>query len=130
VSAPNILTGEDIATMGSDAIVFALANPVPEVDPLAAAEHAAVVASGRSDLPNQINNVLAFPGVFRGLLDAQSRAVTVETLIAAARALAAVVSDDEVNASYIVPSVFHPDVASTVAAAVSEAVRETGAADR
>jgi malate dehydrogenase (oxaloacetate-decarboxylating) len=130
VSAPNILSGEDIATMTSDAIVFALANPVPEVDPLAAAEHAAVVASGRSDLPNQINNVLAFPGVFRGLLDAQSRAVTVETLIAAARALAAVVSDDEVNASYIVPSVFHPDVASTVAAAVSEAVRETGAADR
>jgi malate dehydrogenase (oxaloacetate-decarboxylating) len=123
VSAPNILTGEDIATMASGAIVFALANPTPEVDPPAAAAHAAVVASGRSDFANQINNVLAFPGVFRGLLDAHSRVVTVETLIAAARALAAVVADDELNASYIVPSVFHPDVSSTVAAAVRKAVR-------
>jgi malate dehydrogenase (oxaloacetate-decarboxylating) len=85
-----------------------------------------VVASGRSDFPNQINNVLAFPGVFRGLLDAHSRSVTVEMLIAAARALAAVVTDEELNASYIVPSVFHPDVASAVAAAVREAVREIG----
>jgi len=123
VSAPNILTGDDIATMTSGAIVFALANPTPEVDPSAAAAHAAVVASGRSDFANQINNVLAFPGVFRGLLDAHSRVVTVETLIAAARALAAVVTDDELNASYIVPSVFHPDVSSTVAAAVRKAVR-------
>jgi malate dehydrogenase (oxaloacetate-decarboxylating) len=123
VSAPNILTGDDIATMTSGAIVFALANPTPEVDPSAAAAHAAVVASGRSDFANQINNVLAFPGVFRGLLDAHSRVVTVDTLIAAARALAAVVTDDELNASYIVPSVFHPDVSSTVAAAVRKAVR-------
>ena len=123
VSAPNILTGDDIATMATGAIVFALANPTPEVDPQAASEHAAVVASGRSDFANQINNVLAFPGVFRGLLDAHSRTVTVETLIAAARALAAVVTDDELNASYIVPSVFHPDVSSTVAAAVRKAVR-------
>jgi malate dehydrogenase (oxaloacetate-decarboxylating) len=126
VSAPNILTGADIATMAEQAVVFALANPVPEVDPLAASEHAAVVASGRSDFPNQINNVLAFPGVFRGLIDAQSRTVTVETLIAAATALAAVVSDAELNASYIVPSVFNPDVAGAVAAAVSAAVRGTG----
>jgi malate dehydrogenase (oxaloacetate-decarboxylating) len=126
VSAPNILTGDDIATMASDSIVFALANPVPEVDPLAASEHAAVVASGRSDFPNQINNVLAFPGVFRGLIDAHSRTVTVDTLIAAARALAAVVADDELNESYIVPSVFNPDVAGAVSAAVSAAVRETG----
>jgi len=125
VSAPNILTGADIATMAEESIVFALANPVPEVDPLAASQHAAVVASGRSDFPNQINNVLAFPGVFRGLIDAHSRTVTVETLIAAARALAAVVSDDELNASYIVPSVFHPDVSGAVAAAVSAAVRDT-----
>jgi malate dehydrogenase (oxaloacetate-decarboxylating) len=123
VSAPNILVGDDIATMAEGAIVFALANPTPEVDPMAAAEHAVVVASGRSDFPNQINNVLAFPGVFRGLLDAHSRTVTVETLIAAARALAAVVSDDELNASYIVPSVFHPDVSSAVASAVRKAVR-------
>jgi malate dehydrogenase (oxaloacetate-decarboxylating) len=126
VSAPNLLSGEDIATMAGGSIVFALANPVPEVDPVAASQHAAVVASGRSDFPNQINNVLAFPGVFRGLLDAHSRSVTVEMLIAAARALAAVVTDEELNASYIVPSVFHPDVASTVAAAVREAVREVG----
>ena len=126
VSAPNLLTGEDVATMAEGSIVFAMANPVPEVDPLAAAEHAAVVATGRSDFPNQINNVLAFPGVFRGLLDAQSHSITIEMLLAAARALAAVVSDDELNASYIVPSVFHPDVATTVAASVSAAVRATG----
>jgi malate dehydrogenase (oxaloacetate-decarboxylating) len=126
VSAPNLLTGDDVATMAGGSIVFAMANPVPEVDPLAAAEHASVVATGRSDFPNQINNVLAFPGVFRGLLDAQSHSITVEMLLAAARALAAVVTDDQLNASYIVPSVFHPDVASTVAAAVSRAVRATG----
>ena len=126
VSAPNILTGEDIATMAEGSIVFALANPVPEVDPVAASRHAAVVASGRSDLPNQINNVLAFPGVFRGLLDAASHSITIDMLIAAARALAGVVSPDELNAAYIVPSVFHPDVASTVAAAVSKAVRDAG----
>ena len=125
VSAPNLLTGDDIATMASGSIVFALANPVPEVDPLVASEHADVVASGRSDFPNQINNVLAFPGVFRGLIDAHSRTVTVETLIAAARALAAVVADDELNASYIVPSVFNPDVAGAVSAAVRAAVHET-----
>jgi malate dehydrogenase (oxaloacetate-decarboxylating) len=127
VSAPNLLTGADIATMAPGSIVFALANPVPEVDPGAAAEHAAVVASGRSDYPNQINNVLAFPGVFRGLLDAASHTITLHMLIAAARALAAVVTPDELNAAYIVPSVFHPDVAGAVAAAVSQAVRETGA---
>ena len=112
--------------MNDDAIVFALANPDPEVDPDEAAEHAAVVATGRSDYPNQINNVLAFPGVFRGLLDAHSRTVTTDTLIAAARALAAVVTDEELNASYIVPSVFHPDVSATVAHAVREAVQASG----
>ncbi len=123
VSAPDILTGDDIATMAADSIVFALANPVPEVDPVVASEHATVVASGRSDFPNQINNVLAFPGVFRGLLDAQSHTITVDTLIAAARALAAVVIDEQLNASYIIPSVFHPDVAGAVAAAVTDAAR-------
>jgi malate dehydrogenase (oxaloacetate-decarboxylating) len=127
VSAPNLLTGPDIATMAEGSIVFAMANPVPEVDPLAAAEHASVVATGRSDFPNQINTVLAFPGVFRGLLDAQSHSITIEMLIAAARALAAVVPPEELHASYIVPSVFHPDVSHTVAAAVSAAVKATGA---
>jgi malate dehydrogenase (oxaloacetate-decarboxylating) len=118
VSAPGILSGEDIKAMNEDAIVFALANPDPEVDPDAAREYAAVVATGRSDYPNQINNVLAFPGVFRGLLDAQSRKVTDRMLVAAARALADVVPPDELGPDYIIPSVFHPDVASGVAAAV------------
>jgi malate dehydrogenase (oxaloacetate-decarboxylating) len=121
VSAPGILTGDDIATMASDAIVFAMANPDPEVDPVEAAQHAAVVATGRSDFTNQINNVLAFPGVFRGLLDAQSTKITEAVLLAAATALAGVVADDELNATYIVPSVFHPDVTKVVAAAVHQA---------
>jgi len=122
VSGPNILTGDDIATMADGAVVFALANPDPEVDPFAAARHASVVATGRSDYPNQINNVLAFPGVFRGLLDAHSRTITDEMLLAAARALAGTVSDDELNAAYIVPSVFHPGVTEAVAAAVHDSV--------
>ncbi len=122
VSAPGILTGADVAGMKDGAIVFALANPDPEVDPDEAREHAAVIATGRSDYPNQINNVLAFPGVFRGLLDAQSRTITDEMLVAAARALADVVSADELGPNYIIPSVFHPDVASAVAAAVRDAV--------
>jgi malate dehydrogenase (oxaloacetate-decarboxylating) len=121
LSAPGILSGDDIATMAGKAIVFALANPDPEVDPDAASRYAAVVATGRSDYPNQINNVLAFPGVFRGLLDAQSRLVTDNMLIAAAQALADVVSPDEIGPHYIIPSVFHPDVASSVAAAVRDA---------
>jgi malate dehydrogenase (oxaloacetate-decarboxylating) len=122
VSAPNLLTGDDIETMAPDAIVFALANPDPEVNPAAAAEHAAVVATGRSDYPNQINNVLAFPGVFRGLLDAHSKTVTDDMLLAAAQALAETVSDDELNPAYIMPSVFHPGVSETVAAAVRKSV--------
>jgi malate dehydrogenase (oxaloacetate-decarboxylating) len=126
VSAPGLLTGDDIATMAPDSVVFALANPEPEVDPLEAAQHAAVVATGRSDFANQINNVLAFPGVFRGLLDAQSKTITTEMLLAAARALAAVVTDAERNPAYIVPSVFHPDVSVVVAAAVQEVARAAG----
>jgi malate dehydrogenase (oxaloacetate-decarboxylating) len=129
LSAPGILNGDDIATMGPDAIVFAMANPMPEVDPDEAAPHAAIVGTGRSDWANQINNVLAFPGVFRGLLDAQSTGVNDEMLLAAARALAAVVTDDELNPTYIVPSVFHPEVTTRVAAAVERAARATGAAE-
>ncbi len=120
VSAPGILAGEDVKTMNAEAIVFALANPEPEVDPEIAREHAAVVAPGRSDYPNQINNVLAFPGVFRGLLDAQSKKVTEGMLVAAARALADVVQPGELGPDYIIPSVFHPDVASGVAAAIRD----------
>ncbi|MGW4383080.1 malic enzyme-like NAD(P)-binding protein [Kitasatospora sp. NPDC004531] len=121
VSAPNVLDGDDLATMAEDAIVFALANPDPEVDPAVARQTAAVVATGRSDFPNQINNVLVFPGVFRGLLDAQSSSVDTEMMLAAARALATTVADDELNPNYIIPSVFHPGVAKTVAAAVRDA---------
>ena len=129
VSGPNLLTGDDIATMADDAIVFALANPDPEVDPLAAAEHAAVVATGRSDFPNQINNVLCFPGFFRGMLDAGSNAITEEVMVAAATAIADAVTPDELNASYIVPSVFDPVVVPGVAAAVRAAVGERAAED-
>ena len=118
VSASNLLVAEDIAKMNSNAIVFALANPNPEIDPAQAALHAAVVATGRSDFPNQINNVLAFPGVFRGLLDAGATVITENMLLAAASALAKCVEPDELNASYIVPSVFHPDVSQRVADAV------------
>jgi malate dehydrogenase (oxaloacetate-decarboxylating) len=128
VSAPNILSGDDIAQMADKAIVFALANPDPEVDPREAREHAAIVATGRSDEPNQINNVLAFPGVFRGLLDAQAREFTLDMALAAARAIADVVGEDKVNASVIVPSVFDPAVAPAVAHAVTAAARKSGAA--
>ena len=121
VSAPGLLTGADIATMNSDAIVFALANPDPEVDPFAAAEHAAIVATGRSDYPNQINNVLAFPGFFRGMLDAGTHRITGAIMIAAATAIANCVEPEELSANYIVPSVFDPNVAPSVAAAVRAA---------
>jgi len=124
VSAPNILTAADVEKMNSDAIVFALANPDPEIDPLEAQRHAAVVATGRSDFPNQINNVLAFPGVFRGLLDAQARLITDEMLTAAALAISDVVAPDQLNASYIVPSVFDEKVAKAVARAVVDAARD------
>jgi malate dehydrogenase (oxaloacetate-decarboxylating) len=122
VSAPGILTGEDIATMADRAVVFALANPDPEVDPAEAQRTAAVVATGRSDEPNQINNVLAFPGVFRGLLDAGARVVDLEMEAAAAAALAAVVTDAQLNAAFIVPSVFDPAVTQAVAEAVRSSV--------
>ncbi|MGW3570945.1 malic enzyme-like NAD(P)-binding protein [Streptomyces sp. NPDC000941] len=123
VSAPNVLSGDDVAAMADDAIVFALANPDPEVDPAIARQTAAVVATGRSDFPNQINNVLVFPGVFRGLLDAQSRTVNDDMMLAAARALADVVHDDELNANYIIPSVFNDKVAGAVAGAVRVAAK-------
>ncbi len=124
LSAGNILTGDDIATMAPGPVVFALANPVPEVDPVDASRHAAVVATGSSDFVNQINNVLAFPGVFRGLLDAQSHRIDESMLLAAAYALAGVVRPDELNATYIVPSVFNPEATSAVAAAVERAARQ------
>ncbi|PJJ57203.1 malate dehydrogenase (oxaloacetate-decarboxylating) [Mumia flava] len=128
VSAPDVLTARDVERMADGSVVFALANPVPEIDPALARAHATVVATGRSDYPNQINNVLAFPGVFRGLLDAQSHGITTEVLLAASEAIAATVADDELNANYIIPSVFHPDVHDRVAEAVRDAC--TAARDR
>jgi malate dehydrogenase (oxaloacetate-decarboxylating) len=121
VSAPNLFGAETVATMAPDPVVFALANPDPEIDPLEAQRHAAVVATGRSDYPNQINNVLAFPGVFRGLLDAQAHGITDDMLLAAADAIADVVDGDRLNASFIVPSVFDSAVAPAVAEAVAKA---------
>ena len=129
VSAPNLLTETDVASMASDAIVFALANPLPEIDPVIATRHAAVVATGRSDFPNQINNVLAFPGVFRGLLDGRSTRITDKMLLAAAQALADVVSPEELNATYIVPSVFNPNLHTMIAQAV-QATAEQDAESR
>ena len=119
VSAPRILQPEWIADMADQPVVFALANPDPEVDPAEAEKYAAVVASGRSDYPNQINNVLAFPGVFRGLLDARASEVTIDMLLRAAEAIALVVKDDELNPNFIIPSVFHADVPKRVAAAIA-----------
>ncbi|MEO8095818.1 MAG: NAD-dependent malic enzyme [Pseudolysinimonas sp.] len=127
VSAPNLLAASDVESMADRSIVFALANPDPEIQPAIARQHAAVVATGRSDYPNQINNVLAFPGIFRGLLDAQSHGIGVDVLLAAADAVASTVAPDELNANYIVPSVFNPDVAKAVAKAVRDAALAGGA---
>jgi malate dehydrogenase (oxaloacetate-decarboxylating) len=122
VSAPEVLNEEDVAAMAPGAIVFALANPDPEIDPAIARKYAAVVATGRSDHPNQINNVLAFPGIFRGLLDANAHKITDKLLVAAAEAIAECVSPSQLNTSFIVPSVFDPNVVLKVAAAVKASV--------
>ena len=122
VSAPNVLTEADIKSMAKGSIVFALANPDPEIDPVIARKYAAVVATGRSDQPNQINNVLAFPGIFRGLLDGRITKITDEMLVAAAEAIASCVSDDQLNANFIVPSVFDQNVVQKVAASVKKKI--------
>ena len=122
VSAPKVLNEEDVAAMAPGSIVFALANPDPEIDPAIARKYAAVVATGRSDHPNQINNVLAFPGIFRGLLDAQAHKITDKLLVAAAEAIADCVSPSQLNTSFIVPSVFDPNVVTKVAAAVKQSM--------
>ncbi len=124
VSAPNIVTGEMVATMAPDAAVFAMANPVPEIMPDVAREAGArVVGTGRSDFPNQINNVVAFPGIFKGALEARATRITEEMKLAAAEALAALVSDDELCEDFIMPEPFDPRAAEAVAAAVKECVR-------
>ena len=122
VSAPGVLTEADMQAMNPGAIVFALANPDPEIDPVIARKYATVVATGRSDQPNQINNVLAFPGIFRGLLDANAHKITDKLLVAAAGAIADCVLDSQLNTSFIVPSVFDSNVVAQVAAAVKKSV--------
>lgn len=127
VSAPGTVTPEMVKSMNPNPILFPMANPVPEIMPdLALEAGAAVVGTGRSDFPNQINNVLAFPGIFRGALDVRARDINDEMKIAAAYAIASLVSDEELNKDYIIPNPFDPRVGKTVAAAVAEAARKTG----
>ena len=130
LSVPGILTVKDVRRMARDPIVFAMANPDPEIRPEEAGRHVRVMATGRSDYPNQINNVLVFPGFFRGLLDARARTVNDEMKLAAARALAACVSRSELGAEYIIPSVFNKAVAPAVAAGVARAAHDTAVARR
>ena len=129
VSAPGMMTTEMVKTMNKDAIIFACANPTPEIFPEDAnAGGAKVCSTGRSDYPNQINNVLAFPGIFRGAFDVRASDINDAMKIAAARALAGLISDEELNEDYIIPKAFDPRVGKTVAAAVAEAARKTGVA--
>ena len=129
VSAPGVLTTEMVKTMNRDAIVFACANPTPEIFPDdAKAGGAKVISTGRSDYPNQVNNVLAFPGIFRGALDVRASDINDEMKIAAAHAIAGLISDEELNADYILPAAFDPRVKDAVASAVAEAARKSGVA--
>lgn len=129
VSAPGIVSEEMIRSMNPGAIVMAMANPVPEIMPdLAKKAGAAIVGTGRSDFPNQVNNVIAFPGIFRGALDVRAKEINEEMKIAAAKAIAGLVSDEELNADYVLPYAFDPRIGKAVAAAVAQAARESGAA--
>ena len=129
VSAPGAVTTEMVKTMNKDAVIFACANPTPEIFPdEARAGGAAVIATGRSDFPNQINNVLAFPGIFRGAFDVRARDINEEMKVAAANALAGLISDEELTPDYIIPAAFDPRVGNAVAAAVAQAARDTGVA--
>ena len=128
-SAPNVLTGDMVRTMAQDPVIFACANPTPEIFPEEAlAAGAKVVGTGRSDYPNQINNVLVFPGIFRGALDVRARDINDEMKVAAAKAIASLIPDSELRADNIIPSAFDPRVAKAVAAAVAQAARDTGVA--
>jgi malate dehydrogenase (oxaloacetate-decarboxylating) len=127
LSGPGIVDAADLQRMNPDPFVFAMANPLPEVRPEEAAPHVRVMATGRSDYPNQINNVLAFPGVFRGALDARARTISEDMKLAAAEGIASVVQDDELDEDYIMPSVFNRDVTHAVASAVREVAERSGA---
>jgi malate dehydrogenase (oxaloacetate-decarboxylating) len=128
VSAPGVLTPEMVQGMTKDAIVFAMANPIPEIQPELVPKNVTVMATGRSDYPNQINNVLAFPGVFRGALDCRARTITTNMCLQAASAIASLVKPADLNREHIIPSVFDQRVATAVAAAVQQAAREEGIA--
>jgi malate dehydrogenase (oxaloacetate-decarboxylating) len=128
LSGPGLIEPDSLAKMNDDAIVFAMANPTPEVMPEDADQHVRIMATGRSDYPNQINNVLCFPGIFRGALDAGAPRITEEMKMAAARGIAEVVTDDDLAEDYIIPSVFNRDVAASVARAVVDEAKEAGLA--
>jgi malate dehydrogenase (oxaloacetate-decarboxylating) len=128
LSGPGLIEAADLQRMNPDPFVFAMANPNPEVKPEEAAPYVRVMATGRSDYPNQINNVLAFPGIFRGALDVRAARITEEMKVAAAHGIASVVSDDELAEDYIVPSVFNRDVSPAVASAVSTEAERSGIA--
>jgi malate dehydrogenase (oxaloacetate-decarboxylating) len=128
LSGPGLIQPESLAKMNDNAIVFAMANPTPEVMPEEAEPHVRIMATGRSDYPNQINNVLCFPGIFRGALDAGAPKITEEMKLAAARGIAEVVTDDDLAEDYIIPSVFNRDVAASVASAVVEEAKQAGLA--
>jgi malate dehydrogenase (oxaloacetate-decarboxylating) len=130
VSRGNILTPEMVQRMAADPVIFALANPIPEGDPDMLRRYARVVATGRSDQPNQINNVLCFPGIFRGALDVHAQKMTSGMRLAAAEALAGVIPPEEVNVEYIIPSVFNRQVVPAIAAAVARAAIDEGVARR
>ena len=128
LSAPNVITAEDNQRMSKTPVVFALANPDPEIRPEEAMPLVRVMATGRSDYPNQINNMLGFPGIFRGLLDVRARGVNEAVKLAAARAIAHTVEEDELHEDYIIPSIFDRKVSASVAAAVAEVAKKTGLA--
>ena len=128
VSGPGLIEASDLEKMADDAIVFAMANPTPEVMPEEAEPYVRIMATGRSDYPNQINNVLCFPGIFRGALDAGAPRITEEMKLAAARGIAEVVTDDDLAEDYIIPSVFNRDVAASVARAVVDEAKAGGLA--
>jgi malate dehydrogenase (oxaloacetate-decarboxylating) len=128
LSGPGVIRAEALEAMNNDALVFAMANPTPEVAPEDAGSRVRIMATGRSDYPNQINNVLCFPGIFRGALDVRAEQITEQMKMAAARAIARIVQDIELREDYIIPSVFNRDVAPAVAEAVAEEARTSGMA--
>ncbi|HEX2182012.1 MAG TPA: NAD-dependent malic enzyme, partial [Rubrobacteraceae bacterium] len=130
LSAPGVLTVEHLQSMNEDPVIFVMANPDPEIRPEEALGHARIIATGRSDYPNQINNVLCFPGIFRGALDVRAREINEEMKLAAARAMAGVITEEELSEDYIIPSVFDERVAPKVAEAVAETAKQSGMARR